>query len=475
MQNLVKQTFLLRCQNLIILNMAAAKRNKRRKIIVFSLIALVVAGLGIYAWYYRKRERPITVQTEPATHRTITELVSANGRIQPVVYVKISPEVSGEIIDLPVKEGQEVRKGDLLLKIKPDFYVATRNSMEASLNSTLASISQARANMAKAEAELKRYEELFASKLVSDSQYLEVKTTYDSAKAGFQHSEHQASMARASLARAEEELSKTTIYSPLSGTISKLNSQLGERVVGTATYQGTEVMTIANLDDMEARVDIGEIDVVLIKPGQKTRLEVDSFRDRKFIGIVSNVANTAKTQGAGSQQEATKFEVRIRIVEREEFRPGMSVTAEVETRTRTNVLTAPIQSVTTRAPKKTNAVTNVVAQAKSPTNTAVASSTNSLTETNAVKTGSGKKPGEANKPIEVVFAVENDVVRMIPVKRGISDDAYVEITEGLCENTQVVSGGYKAINRELEDGKKVKVDNSTPSTDKDDKNAEPRR
>jgi HlyD family secretion protein len=464
--------------------MAPKKRNRRRKLIIFSVLTLVIAGSATAAWFYHKRERPITVQTEKAARRNITEMVNANGKIQPVVFVKISPEVSGEIIDLPVKEGQQIKKGDLLMKIRPDFYAANRRSAEANLNSSLASIALAKANLDRAAAEFKRYEELFAGKLVSDSQFLEAKTTYDSAKASQQQSEHQASMARASLARSDEELSKTTIYSPLSGTISKLNSQLGERVVGTATYQGTEVMTIADLNDMEARVDIGEIDVVLIKIGQKAHLEVDSFRDRKFTGFVSEIANTAKTQGAGSQSESTKFEVRIRIQEKADFRPGMSVTAEVETRTRTNTLSVPIQSVTTRLPKKTNTVTNAVAQAtsqgsvKSSTNSAAdascaSSSTNNLAETNSV--GSGKKANEALKPIEVVFSVENSTARMIPVKRGISDDAYVEITEGLKEDQEIVSGGYKAINRELEDNKKVKVDNSKPPTGNEDKPNEPAR
>lgn len=420
--------------------------------------------------------------------RNLIETVTANGKIQPVVFVKISPEVSGEIIDLPVKEGQQIHKGDLLMKIKPDFYEANRNSMEANLKSSLAHNNVAAANLEKAEAEFKRFRDLFANNLVSESQFLDAKTGYDAAKASSQQSEHQTSMARASLARAEEELRKTTIYSPLSGTISKLNSQLGERVVGTATYQGTEVMTIADLNDMEARVDIGEIDVVLISVGQKANLEVDAFRDRKFSGIVSEIANTAKTQGMGSQQEATKFEVRIRIQEKEAFRPGMSVTAEVETRMRTNVLTVPIQSVTTRMPKDTNAIQQVAkasatanrpAKGNPSTNLTAASnsSTNSTESTNSVHsahaTAPSKKPNEPSKPIEVVFLVDGQKAKMVPVKRGISDDTYVEITEGLQENQEIVSGGYKAINRELEDGKKIKVDNTKAAQDKTEGREEP--
>jgi HlyD family secretion protein len=458
---------------------------------IFSLVAVGLITATLYAVFFRKGEMPITVQTEKVGFRNLTETVVANGKLQPVVFVKISPEVSGEIIELPVKEGQDVQKGDLLLKIKPDFYVANRNSAEANLNSSLAHNDIAKANLAKAEAEYKRYQDLYANKLVSDSQFLDIKTAFDGAKASLEQSEHQTTMARAALARADEELRKTTIYSPLSGTISKLNSQRGERVVGTATYQGTEVMTISDLNDMEARVDIGEIDVVLIAIGQKAHLEVDAFRDRKFTGLVSEIANTAKGQTAGSSQEATKFEVRIRIQEKEAFRPGMSVTAEIETRTRTNILAVPIQSVTTRMPKESKnggAKTNALAAAQSsnhpaatpPAGTLLATastnaSTSTSTNASTNKTVSGKKANEPPKPIEVVFLVDGPSAKMVAVKRGISDDTYVEILEGLSENQEVIAGGYKAINRELEDGKKVKVDNSKPAWERDQKKEEPSR
>jgi HlyD family secretion protein len=298
------------------------------------------------------------------TRRNITEIVVANGKIQPVLQVVINPEVSGEIIELPVKEGQTVKKGDLLVRIKPDNYRASRNSSEANYRSALASKTLAEANRAKAEAEFKRNDELFRAKLVSDSQYIEAKTAFEVAKATVESSGHQADQAKASLAKAEDDLLKTTIVAPIDGTITKLKSQVGERVVGTAMMAGTEIMTISDLAEMEARVDIGEIDVILIDVGQKAKLEVDAFRDREFHGIVTEIANAAKglssspqsssssSSGGGSSQEATKFEVKIRIQEKEIFRPGMSVTSEIETRYRTNVLCVPIQSVTTRVPKK---------------------------------------------------------------------------------------------------------------------------
>ncbi|MDB6123969.1 MAG: Efflux transporter, family, subunit [Pedosphaera sp.] len=446
--------------------MANPKSKKRKKLIILSLIFLVVIALGVAA-FFTKKEAIITVQKEKIARRSLTELVVANGKIQPVVQVKISPEVSGEITDLPVKEGQCVKKGDLLVKIKPDNYIASRNSSEANFKYSLASSNTAWANLEKAELEFKRNDQLFKTKLISDSAFLEAKTLHDVAKANLAGSAQQVEMAHAALQKAEDDLSKTTIYSPLTGTITKLNSQLGERVVGTAMMAGTEIMTVSDLNEMETRVDIGEIDVILISVGQTARLEVDSFKNRKFKGTVTEIANSSNNSSTGNtssaSQDATKFQVKIRIAEKESFRPGMSVTAEIETRYRTNVLTVPIQSVTTRLPKETSTQgkTNVV-QLAGPT-------PSSGTDTNEVKSADKKKPGEPAKPIEVVFLVDGERTKMVPVKRGISDDNYTEITEGLEEGKEVISGGYKAINRELEDGKKIIVGSHVAGSDKDDK------
>src|SRR5688572_24291011 len=429
------------------------------------VIVLLLAGGGGSAWYFfiRKKEPIVTVQTEKVTRRNITEIVVANGKIQPVLQVMINPEVSGEIIELPVKEGQTVKKGDLLVRIKPDNYRAIRNSSEANYRSALASKTLAEANLAKAQAEYKRSDELFRAKLVSDSQYIEAKTAFEVAKATVESSGHQADQAKASLAKAEDDLTKVTIVAPIDGTITKLKSQVGERVVGTAMMAGTEIMTVSNLDEMEARVDIGEIDVILIDVGQKAKLEVDAFRDREFHGTVTEIANAAKglssssqssssSSGGGSSQEATKFEVKIRIQEKEIFRPGMSVTSEIETRYRTNVLCVPIQSVTTRVPKKDKEKKEKDAEEKPPA-------------------AEAKRKNENNKPSEIVFVLGSEFVKVKPVKRGISDDSYVEILEGVEEGQEVVSGSYKAINRELEDGRKIKKGdpNKEASKDEDEK------
>jgi HlyD family secretion protein len=284
--------------------------------------------------------------------------------------------------------------------------------------------------------------------LVSESDLLTAKTSFDVAKASYETAVHQAEQAKAGLARADDDLSKTTIVSPIDGTVCKLRSQLGERVVGTAMMAGTEVLTVANLNDMEARVDIGESDVSLMALGQKARLDVEAFRDRKFNGTVTEIANASKTPGAANQgqmsssaQEATKFEVKIRIQEKETFRPGMTVTAEIETRSVTNVLAVPIQSVTTRVTdedrKRQEDARKQASVAKDPD-------------------ARQKKEEEAMKVPEIVFVAQGDRVKKQKVKTGISDDTHIEIVEGLKGGEEVVIGGYKAISRELDDDKKVR-------------------
>ncbi len=402
-----------------------------------------------------KRDKAIAVTTEKVTRRDLIELIPANGKIQPVVQVVISPEVAGEIVALPVREGDHVKKGDLLVQIKSDIYRASRNSAESSFKSAQAGQTLSGAEMDRAAAEFKRNEELYQNRLVSDSVMLDFKTAYDVAKLRYTNSIHSAAQAGFSLDKAIEDLSRTTILAPIDGTVTRLQSQLGERVLGTSFNKGTEIMTVADLNQMEARVDIGEVDVVLIKPGQKARLEVDAFRDKKFTGVVTEIANSSKGSGAASafggggssSQEATKFEVRIRIHENEAFRPGMSVSTEIESRYVTNALTVPYAAVATRLPKMDfgkNSGTNVSSSV---------TKTNSTITTNVVS--SDKKSKDMPKQTEVVFLVDGDKVKMSPVKIGITDGDHWEITEGLSEGQEFVSGSYKAVSKELEDGKMI--------------------
>ena len=429
--------------------MAASK--KTRKVIIFSLIGLAVLTLAGFA-LFKKKEPAITVQTEKVTRRNLIETVVANGKIYPVLQVHISPEVSGEIIELPFKEGQKVKKGQLLLKINPDVYQAAVNQAKANYESSVAAKATATAALEKADTDYVRNKNLFEHKLLSESDYIGFKVAQEQAEAQLESAVDQVAVAKANVDSAQDSLIKTTIVSPLDGTISQLNSQLGERVLGTVQNAGTDIMIISDLNAMEARVDVGEMDVVLIKPGQKATLEVDSYKDQKFTGLVTDIANsseglnatttTSSTSSSSSGQTATQFQVRIRINEDEYFRPGMSVTANIETRTRTNALSVPIATVTTRPPKlNTNSVTTAA--------TAVPATNNEV---------AGKKAGEAAKLIDVVFVVAGDHVKMAPVKIGISDDNYWEITEGLKDGDEIVSGGYHAISHDLEDGKKIVKD-----------------
>jgi HlyD family secretion protein len=423
------------------------KKRNRKKLIVGSVIVLAIAG-GLGFRFLRKSDDAIPVQVEKVTRRDLTETVIANGRIQPVTQVIISPEVAGEIIDLPVKEGQEVKKGELLLQIKPDNYKASRNSAEANYKFALVSKRQAEAELERAEIEFKRNEELFKHKLISASVFTEFSTAYDVAKLRLENSIHQSDQARFALDRASDDLTKTTITSPIDGTVTKLKSQLGERVLGTSFNMGTEMMTVAKLDEMEARVDIGEVDIVLIEVGQNARLEFDPFKDRKFKGTVTAIANASKgpPQGFGNpQQEAPKFEVRIRIDDKGAFRPGMSVTAEIETRSRKGVLAVPIQSVTTRLPPSAASSANSKEPSTPPPQNSAATTTRD------------RKSTEPVKPNEVVFEMQGDRAKMIQVKTGITDGDFYEIISGVTEGQQIISGGYKAISKDLEDGKKVKL------------------
>ncbi len=409
---------------------ANGKKSKRKKIIIFSVLGLVLIALGVIVFMGSKKDPIITVQVEKVQARTITQVVTATGKIQPEVLVKISPEVSGEIVSLPVKEGQKVKKGDVLLKIKPDVYVAQRNQYAAGLL-------QAKAALGHTEPEFRRAESLLKKGMVSQSEF-------DQSRASFESSKAQYEQARASLAQAEESLNKTTVVSPMDGTVSQLNSELGERVLGTQQFQGTDVMTIADLSRMESRVDVSENDVILVHVGDTARVAVDALPDRKINAVVYEIANTATSKGAGTQEEVTNFQVKMRVLDKDvPLRPGMTMTGDIETQTKQNILSVPIQSVTTRVAKME-----------------VKEGQQDGQSGQMVQSANAQKKRDENKPKEIVFVVDHGVVKAMTVKRGISNDQFVEITQGLSDSVQVVSGSYKAINRELEDGTKVKIEDT---------------
>src|SRR6266446_9574055 len=266
------------------------RRARRKKQIIYGSIALLALWI-IASIVWNKREKPIPVTTETAIRKTIVQTVSATGKIQPEVEVKISPEVAGEIIELPVEDGVRVKKGDLLLKIKPDSYKALLEQQEAAISSAKATNLQQKATLAKTEADLKRAQDLFAKKMISESEFSVAQTARDVAKSTLESSQHEIERAEAGSSQARDQLAKTTIYSPIDGTVTILNSKLGERVVATNQFAGTEVMRVADLNSMEAQVDVNENDVVNVKVGDKALVTIDAYGERKFHGTVVQIAN----------------------------------------------------------------------------------------------------------------------------------------------------------------------------------------
>src|SRR5713101_3230491 len=324
------------------------RSRRKRKILIGAagaalllIIALVVAG---------KREKPIPVTTEKAVLRTILQTVSATGKVQPETEVKISPEVAGEIIELPVEDGKRVKQGDLLVRIKPDSYKALVEQQEAAISAAKATNLQQKATMLKTEHDFKRAEDLFTKKLISEQEYNAAEAAYDVAKNTYESSLHEIERAQAGSSQARDQLSKTTIYSPIDGTVTVLNSKQGERLVATNQFAGTEVMRVADLAHMQAVVDVNENDVVNVKLGDKASVKIDAYGDRKFKGVVQQIANTGKTTGTGTQEEVTNFEVKIRIDDHDVgLRPSLSCTADIETNMVKDAVAVPMQSVTIRA------------------------------------------------------------------------------------------------------------------------------
>src|SRR5881409_809901 len=327
---------------------ARKRRSRRKRYILFCSIGLILL-LIIASVIASKREKPVPVTTEKAVRKTILQTVSATGKVQPETEVKISPEVAGEIIDLPVEDGMPVKKGDLLVRIKPDSYKALLEQQEAAISSAKATNLQQRATMMKTEQDLKRADDMFAKKTISIQEYNNAQAASDVAKNTYESSLHEIERAQAGSSQARDQLSKTTVYSPIDGTVTILNSKLGERIVATGQFAGTEVMRVADLGHMEARVDVNENDVVNVKVGDKANVKIDAYGDRRFHGSVYQIANTGKTTGAGTQEEVTNFEVKIRIEDHEEvLKPALSCTAEIQTNQVKDVVAVPMQAVTIR-------------------------------------------------------------------------------------------------------------------------------
>ncbi|HEX7808402.1 MAG TPA: efflux RND transporter periplasmic adaptor subunit, partial [Thermoanaerobaculia bacterium] len=417
---------------------------------------VVLIAIGAAVASSRKKENPILVTTDKAFRTNLTEVVTATGKIQPEIEVKIAPEVSGEIIEMTVKEGQLVKKGELLMRIKPDSYRAQVESQMAALNSARAASVRNRAELSKAETEYARIQKLFESGLISDTERNAAKTTADGTRAALQSALFEIERAEGSLRQINEALSKTVIYSPTTGTISSLTSRVGERVVGTSQFAGTEVMRIADLDNMEVRVNVNENDVVAVKVGDTARIHVDAYPDRDIRGVVREIASTALTRNAGTQEEVTNFEVKISIPDRSvRLRPGMSATADVETATVSNVIAVPIQSVTVRS---TDSDLSPEEQERQRVKAEAADKSENRADVTNEQAEKQKERAQRAKLQRVVFIKTGDTVKMQKVETGIADTTFIEIRSGLKPGDEVVSGSYTAISRKLKNGAKVAIE-----------------
>ncbi len=431
------------------------KRSRKKLIILLVIAAIAVIGVAS-AVASKKREKPIEVTTEKAVQRSITQLVTATGKIQPEVLVKISPEVSGEIIALPVKEGQIVQKGQLLLKIKPDVYQAQVEAQQAALSGARASSVQRRTELEKARLDYERAERLFAQKLSAETDRKTAQTSYEVAQAALSASQFDIQRAEGALRQISDALSKTTIISPADGAITALNSRLGERVVGTSQFAGTEVMDLADLSKMEAQVNVNENDVINVKVGNHALISVDAYPGRKIDGVVREIASTATTNNAGTQEEVTNFLVKIRIDDQTvRLRPGMSTTADVQTETVANTVAVPIQSVTVRA---SDSKLSPEEQEKANTVQAAKDKGDNSTDVSNETQQKQKARAEREKLLRVVFVRSGDSVTQRKVETGIADNTYIEIKTGLKPGEEVVSGSYTAISRKLKDGAKVAIE-----------------
>ena len=405
------------------------KNNSKRKYILMASVAIILVLIIIGR---NNNDKGIQVTLETPQVGTITESIPANGKIQPVTEVKISPDVSGEIIKLNFQEGDAVKKGDLILQIKQDVYISARDRAEASLNSVKAQYLQQEAQCRQTELNHNRNELLYSKKTISQAEYEKSLAEYQIAQSQLKAAGFNVKSAQATLKEAEENLVKTNIYAPMDGTISKLSVEIGERVVGTTQMAGTEMLRIADLSQMEVLVDVNEIDIIRLSTKDTATIEVDAYPNRKFKGLVTQVANSSKNSGSGTTEQVTNFEVKVVILPESysdlleqspiPFRPGMSASVSILTETRNGVLMVPLQAITTR---------------------------NGLID-------SLENKGNIIQKI-FVYNQADGTVDAVQVETGIQDMSNIEITSGLSEECRIVTAPYSAISKELSNGSKVTV------------------
>ncbi len=409
---------------------------KRTKYILITLVLVaIVVVVALYKTNVLGDNNQIKkVETLQLKKSAITQTVSATGKIQPEIEVKISSEVSGEIIDLPVKEGQVVKKGELLVRINPDLYESGVDRMVASLSNSKAGLNQAEAQLKEAKLNYDRNKILFDKGVISKAEWDKVVSAYEVAVAVKNAAFFTVQSTQASLTESRDNLNRTTIYAPVDGTISRLDVELGERVLGTQQMAGTELLRVANLNNMEVEVDVNENDIVKIKVGNEAKIEVDAYLKKEFRGIVTSISNSASVTLTADQ--VTNFKVKVRILKESyedlldgkpsnysPFRPGMTATVDIVTNKRDGIFTVPISAIVMKTPQD---------------------SLNSNVPT-----------ADATKPQEAVFVLANGVAKLKWIKTGIQDDRNIEIIEGLQAEDIIIVGPYAVVNRELEEGQQV--------------------
>lgn len=435
---------------------AKSKKKSRRKLLIILIgVAVVIIGVvvGVAA---KNKDKGTLVTTDKAVIRSIIQTVNATGKIQPETEVKIAPEVSGEIIDLPFREGAEVKKGDLLVRIKPDNYKYQLDQREAALAAARASAVTGKAQLQKAEEDFRRSQDLYAKHLISDSDITAARTAFEQAQANYDNYLAQIRSQEGLLAQAQELLSKTEIFSPIDGTVSSRTNEVGERVAGTGSYGGAEVMRVADLANMEVRVNVNENDVVNVKIGDKARISVDAYPNRRFNGEVWEIASSARTLGMNTQEEVTNFVVKIRITDRDiAFRPGMSASADIETKSVNDVVAVPIQAVTVRSKEGAKTIDQLAQERDKK-----AKETQGAGAAAAVNQKQQRENERADREAlqRVVFLRDGGTVKMVDVETGIADSTHMEITSGLKEGDEIVTGPFSVVTRVLKDGHQVRVE-----------------
>ena len=456
----------------------AKTRKKKSNKVIWILLGVFVVLIAVAVVFQKNKKKETQVETTLAKRLTIVEKISASGMVQPVTEVKLSPDVAGEIIELTVEEGDSVVEGQLLVKIRPDNYILAVKRAEASLNTQKANLSSSRANLARAEAtferaklELDRNEKLYSENVISSSDWELAQQSFKiadndlkSARASVDASYYVVKSSQASLDDANENLRKTSMYAPISGTVSKKSVLKGERVVGTSQFAGTEMLRLANLNLMEVRVDVNENDIIRITEGDTAIIDVDAYTylEKKFKGVVTQIANTAKAKA--SADAVTEFEVKIRILRgsfielekdgyKHPFKPGMTASVEIITETKENVLSVPLAAVTVRS------ASELEKKDKDDDNK---------------RSSSKKKDAKDDETVEVIFLNEGGVARLFAVKTGLSDFENIEITNDLADTAKIITGPFLIVSKRLKDGDLVveKVEGKDKKDDEDDEEEE---